>query len=164
MKKTIDSISAGAAATQEAKGFTLVEVLISLVVATVLIGAIYSSYVIQQKAYTVQRDLARMENCLRAAMQIIRSDLLNSGTQRRHGRPYGIIDSRRYNQWNLNTLDQTANGFQGLTLTTAMDLPDPATGNLPDSEADYTNPAALQTIRVPVARHQRRRPTRTLSY
>lgn len=146
MKKISAAVPANALNGKATRGFTLVEVLISMVVATMLIGAIYSSYVIQQKAYTVQRDLARMENCLRAAMQIIRSDLLNSGRSGAMDGQYGIIDSRRYNQWNLNTLDQTADGFQGLTLTTAMDLGDPATGSPPDSEADYTDPAALQTI------------------
>jgi prepilin-type N-terminal cleavage/methylation domain-containing protein len=146
MKKTIRSISAGAAGVQETKGFTLVELLISMVVASVLVGAIYSSYVIQQKAYTVQRDLSRMENCLRAAMQIIRSDLLNAGRSGAMDGQYGIQDSRRYNQWNLNTLDTSVNGFQGLTLTMARDLGDPAAGNPPDSIADYTDPAALRTI------------------
>ena len=147
MKKMRNSIAANTGGFQAEKGFTLVEVLISMVVATVLIGAIYSSYVVQQKAYNVQRDLARMENCLRASMQIIRSDLLNSGRSEAMDGQYGVMDGRRYNQLNFNTLDATANGFQGITLTMAMDLGNADTGDpIPDAKADYLDPAALRTI------------------
>lgn len=147
MNKKRKSIIAKAHGPQGMEGFTMVELLISMVVAAVLILAIYSSYVVQQKAYNVQRDLARMENCLRASMQIIRSDLLNSGRSEAMDGQYGVIDSRRYNQWNFNILDATANGFQGLTLTMAMDIGNTDTGDpIPDSKADYTDPAALRTI------------------
>lgn len=135
MKKIRGALPANSQGRNSTKGFTLVELLISMVVASALVGAIYSSYVIQQKAYTVQRDLARMENCLRAAMQIIRSDLLNSGRNGEMDGTLGIMESRRWNQWNLNTLDSGANGFQGLTLTTGMDG-DLAGGILPDGSAD----------------------------
>ena len=52
-------------------GFTLVEMLIAMVVSTVLVGAVYTSYQIQEKASTVQREMARMENCTRAALYLI---------------------------------------------------------------------------------------------
>ena len=73
-------------------GFTLVEMLIAMVVGAILIGAIYSSYMVQEKASTVQRELARMENCLRASMYLMKTDLLNSG---RDGDMNGTLGDRR---------------------------------------------------------------------
>lgn len=138
-----------------ARGFTVIELMIAMLVASVMFAAIYTSYDIQQKASTVQRELARMELCARAAMDMIKDDLRNAG---RHGQMTGkynrpvpeagkpniisaIEESQRWDQFNPDTLDITqGNGFQGITLWTAVDLDN-------NGAADYDDPAALQRIR-----------------
>ena len=137
-------------------GFTLVEMLIAMVVSTVLIGAIYSSYQIQEKASTVQREMARMENCTRAALYLIKSDLRNSGRNGEMTATFtdpatgakvtGVQSSRRWNQFNPNALDQTADGFQGLTLYTAMDDQSDDGTVVPDGKADINTPGAIRMI------------------
>ena len=114
-------------------GFTLVELFIAMLVSSVVILAVYTSYDIQQSAYSVQREAARMEANLRAAMYIIQSDLRNAGRGDRMTGTIGpngldiIGESRRYNAafnggvFPLNNLDM-ANGFQGLTLNMGTDL------------------------------------------
>ena len=137
-----------------APGFTLVELLIAAVVASVVILATYTSYDVQQKSYTVQREAARMEANLRAAMFMIKNDLRNAGRSSEMNGKIGnndiIAESRRWSDcagmaaW-ADTYN--VNGYQGLTLWTARDLVDNKTGApVPDGEADYTNPASYIRI------------------
>ncbi len=122
-------------------GFTLVELLIAALVASIMVVAVFTSYDIQQRSYTVQRELARMEANVRAAMHLIKSDIRNAG---RSGEMSGTIgafeiiqESLRYDEANPNTIDM-AGGIQGITLTTAVDLDN-------DGQADYTDPLARRT-------------------
>jgi prepilin-type N-terminal cleavage/methylation domain-containing protein len=138
-----------------APGFTLVELMIAAVVAGVVILAAYTSYDVQQKSYSVQREAARMEANLRAAMFMIKNDLRNAGRSSEMNGKIGtndiIAESRRWSDcpglavWS-DTLD-TLNGFQGLTLWTAQDLVNNNTHNPPpDGIADDTDPASYQRI------------------
>lgn len=135
----------------KAAGFTLVELMIAAVVSGIVVLAAYTSYDIQHKSYSIQREAARMEANLRAAMYLIKNDIRNAG---RSGEMTGkigtndiIAGSRRYTDcagcpgW-LDLLDM-ADGYQGITLWTARDL---GTGGLLDGEADYTNPASYRRI------------------
>jgi type IV pilus assembly protein PilW len=130
-----------------APGFTLVELLIAAVVASVVILATYTSYDVQQKSYTVQREAARMESNLRAAMFMIKNDLRNAGRSSEMNGKIGthdiIAESRRWSDcagqasW-TDILDDTT-GHQGLTLWTARDLDN-------DGEADYTDSTSYVQI------------------
>ena len=116
-----------------APGFTLVELSIAMVVSSVVLLAVYASYQIQQNAYTVQREIARMEANLRASIYLIQSDLRNAGRGDQMTGTIGpngldvIGESRRYNAafnggaFPLNNEDMV-NGFQGLTLNMGTDL------------------------------------------
>lgn len=61
------------------KGFTLVELMITLVVATVIIMAIYASYIIQQKSYYAQSDIIDMQQNIRAALEVMVRDIRMAG-------------------------------------------------------------------------------------
>ena len=61
------------------KGFTLVELLISMAVAGIVMAAIYSSYYSQQKAYVTQEQVAAMQQNLRAAMYHLERDIRMAG-------------------------------------------------------------------------------------
>jgi prepilin-type N-terminal cleavage/methylation domain-containing protein len=69
-------------------GFTLVELMISMLVGVIVLGAAYMVFIGQQKTSTVQRDLARMQQNLRAAMYMIKNDIRNCG---RDGQMNGTV-------------------------------------------------------------------------
>jgi type IV pilus assembly protein PilW len=60
-------------------GFTLIEILVALLITSILTVAIYSFFVGQHHAYTVQDQVIEMEQNARAAMDMIRRDLRMAG-------------------------------------------------------------------------------------
>lgn len=60
-------------------GFTLVEILVALVISSLLAAAIYSFFIGQHHAYTVQDQVIEMEQNARAAMDMIRKELRMAG-------------------------------------------------------------------------------------
>lgn len=60
-------------------GFTLVELMVSLVVSSFVMAAIYSAYQVQQRQYSSQAQVVEMQQNLRAAMLFITSELRMAG-------------------------------------------------------------------------------------
>jgi type IV pilus assembly protein PilW len=63
----------------EQRGFTLVELLVSVALAGVVMATVYSSYVSQQKAYVTQEQVAMMQQNLRAALYHLERDIRMAG-------------------------------------------------------------------------------------
>jgi len=61
------------------RGFTLVEILVALVVSSIVLSGIYSTYQTQQRSYVLQGEIARMQQNLRAAMYLISRELRMAG-------------------------------------------------------------------------------------
>jgi len=61
------------------RGFTLIELLVGLAVSSLAMGAIYNVYLTQQRSYTVQQDIAMMQQNLRAAMFLMTNELRMAG-------------------------------------------------------------------------------------
>ncbi|NDY71796.1 prepilin-type cleavage/methylation domain-containing protein [Desulfobacter hydrogenophilus] len=61
------------------KGFTLIELMMTLVIGAMITGAAYATYLSQQKAYYTQDQVAEMQQNLRAAFSIIAIDLRMAG-------------------------------------------------------------------------------------
>ena len=61
------------------RGFTLIEILVALVITSILAIAIYSFFIGQHHAYTIQDQVIEMEQNARAAMDMIRRDLRMAG-------------------------------------------------------------------------------------
>lgn len=61
------------------KGFTLVEILVALALAGLVMTAVYSTYMMQHKAYVVQDQVAAIQQNLRAAMYLMELDLRMAG-------------------------------------------------------------------------------------
>jgi type IV pilus assembly protein PilW len=61
------------------KGFTLVEILISLTISTVVMSAIYQTYDSLQQSYIIQQEIAHMQQNLRAAMFMMVRELRMAG-------------------------------------------------------------------------------------
>ena len=60
-------------------GFTLIELMITLVISTVIIVAIYSAYITQQKTYKNQDQVAEMQQGLRAAVIVMTNEIRMAG-------------------------------------------------------------------------------------
>ena len=60
-------------------GFTLVELMITLVISGFIVAAIYSAYVTQQRVYLAQEQVAEMQQNIRAAADILTREVRMAG-------------------------------------------------------------------------------------
>jgi Tfp pilus assembly protein PilW len=67
------------------EGFTIIELMVSLVLSFILIGAVYGTFTSQQKAYTVQDQVAEAQQNARMAMNMLVRDIRMAG--------YGMPDT-----------------------------------------------------------------------
>ncbi|MCW5200417.1 PilW family protein [Desulfobulbus sp. F4] len=63
----------------KSNGFTLIELMIAIAMVSLLAGAMYSVYSIQQKSYTVQEQVTEMQQKMRSALDIMTRDLRMAG-------------------------------------------------------------------------------------
>jgi prepilin-type N-terminal cleavage/methylation domain-containing protein len=63
------------------KGITLIELLVVLVISGIVIAGVYRVFVAQSKAYTVQDQVAGVQQDIRSAMEIVVRDLRMTGFQ-----------------------------------------------------------------------------------
>jgi len=73
------------------EGFTLVELLVSMVIVGVVMAGVYSAYYTQQKSYQVQEQVAGMQQNLRAAMSLMEREIRMAGYDPTGNANAGII-------------------------------------------------------------------------
>ncbi len=61
------------------KGITIIELLVALVIFGLVVGGIYRVFVAQTKAYTVQDQVAEVQQSVRSAMEILLRDIRMAG-------------------------------------------------------------------------------------
>ncbi|CAN2040569.1 type IV pilus assembly protein PilW [Candidatus Magnetomoraceae bacterium gMMP-15] len=61
------------------KGFTFIELLIAMAVSGIVMASVYSAYESQQKIYTTQQELTRMQQNIRTAVYMMERDLRMAG-------------------------------------------------------------------------------------
>jgi prepilin-type N-terminal cleavage/methylation domain-containing protein len=61
------------------QGFTLVELLIAMALGLVILGALSNTFIMQQKTYAVQEQVAEMTENIRGAMDIMTSEIMMTG-------------------------------------------------------------------------------------
>jgi type IV pilus assembly protein PilW len=105
--------------TAGAAGFTLVELLISMLMGILILGSAAMTYTAEQRTSTVQRDLARMQQNLRAAMYLIKNDIRNCGRDGQMNGTVGIQNIRHQNTVAADNGDPTL--YPVLTLSTLQD-------------------------------------------
>jgi type II secretion system protein J len=67
------------------RGMTLIEMLVSLVISSVIIGGAYQVVMNQAKGYEIQDKAAEAQNAVRAAMEIMVADLRMAGYDKEGG-------------------------------------------------------------------------------
>ncbi len=100
-------------------GFTLVEVLVAIVVASIMATGIVVHYVAQNKAYAIQRERAHMQQNLRAAMYMLKNDIRNCGRDPIRSGRYGISSIVRMDPANPGI--DLPTGYPGIVLTGLQD-------------------------------------------
>jgi type IV pilus assembly protein PilW len=63
------------------KGVTLIELLVVLVISVIVIGGVYKVFIAQTRAYTVQDQVAEVQQDVRGAMEIMVRDIRMAGFQ-----------------------------------------------------------------------------------
>ena len=75
-------------------GFTLVELLVAIVITGVISGAVYGTYYSQQRSYTIQEQVAVMQQNLRNALYHLEHDIRMAGFDPLTGSGAGILDAQ----------------------------------------------------------------------
>jgi type IV pilus assembly protein PilW len=75
------------------RGFTLTELMVSLVISGVLMTAVYAVFNSQEKSYAVQEQLAAAHQNLRAAMNLMVSEIRMAGYDPKKVGDFGIMDN-----------------------------------------------------------------------
>ena len=60
-------------------GFTLVELMLAMAISGIIMAAIYSVYIAQQRTYLAQEQIAQMQQNIRAAMDILTREIRMAG-------------------------------------------------------------------------------------
>ncbi|WP_417916050.1 prepilin-type N-terminal cleavage/methylation domain-containing protein [Candidatus Electronema sp. JC] len=60
-------------------GFTLIEIMVSMVISSLVIAGVYGVYTIQQRSYTTQEQVTEMQQRLRSAVDFMSRDIRMAG-------------------------------------------------------------------------------------
>src|SRR5512139_660368 len=75
------------------KGITLIEMLVSLVIASIIIAGVYQVFINQAGSYAIQDRVAEAQNSVRAGMEIMAADLRMAGYDKEGGGSNVIVTS-----------------------------------------------------------------------
>lgn len=84
---------------RDARGFTIIEVVIAMVMTVLLGGAILTNYIVQERAGMQVRQVAEMQQQLRGAIAVMAEDIRLAGYNRQPGNPtpeFGILSVQRW--------------------------------------------------------------------
>ncbi len=101
------------------KGFTLIELLIAMAISAIVAGGIFTAYQSQQKSYTVQENVAVMQQNLRAGMDIMVREIRMAGCDPKGIGGMGILDIRPKKL--DNTVDITITGNAAIQISADFD-------------------------------------------
>jgi type IV pilus assembly protein PilW len=103
------------------QGFTIVELLIAMVVSLLALGAIYSTFLNQQKSYVVQGETAAMNQNIRAAMFYLQREIRMAGCDPLGSASAGIIAA---NATSINFTEDVRGNLVGSDSDGVADDPD----------------------------------------
>ena len=102
-------------------GFTMIELLVATVVSLLALGAIYSTFLNQQKSYVVQQETAAMHQNIRAAMFYLQREIRMAGCDPLGSASAGIIAA---NATSINFTEDVIGNTPGSDSDGATDDPD----------------------------------------
>ena len=79
----------------KAQGFTLVELMLAIVVSSILMAALYSAYVSQQRSQTAQAQVVEMQQNARAALEMMAAEVRMAGFDPSGSSGAGIVTATR---------------------------------------------------------------------
>lgn len=126
------------------QGFTLVELMVTLVISFIITGAAYAAYVVQQKNYTIQEEVAVVQQNIRAGLEIMTREMRMAGYDPSFSGKYKILaangGSFRF------TADLCENGGDpGTCVMGGESVTETYQYELYDSSGDGTNDALRRT-------------------
>ena len=86
------------------RGFTIVELMITLAIGSIIALAVYATYSLQSKTFSTQRQVARIQQDMRGAIYMMESDLLNGFRDPGMTNRYTMTDIRPYD-FDMGQLD-----------------------------------------------------------
>lgn len=86
-------------------GFTLVELLITLAVSAIIAVCVFTTYSVQSKTFSTQRQVSKIQQDMRGALYLMESDLLNACRDPDMTNRYHLTDIRWYGYIDGATLD-----------------------------------------------------------
>jgi type IV pilus assembly protein PilW len=110
MKQIIPASYFSARHINHTAGFTLIELIMVIALTSIMGLAILLNYQSQTRTYRVQRELANMQQNMRAAMFLLQQDIRNSGR-----------DPERSGQFGIQSIADDANNNASLTMTRLLD-------------------------------------------
>ena len=121
-------------------GFTLVEIMIALAISGIITGAVYSAYIVQQRTYLAQEQVAEMQQNIRAGLDMMARDIRSAGFDPNNlGAGISVADTD--NVVFTREDDLSADGLE----TIAYSLFDAYMSTTPPSNDGLVDDLALQT-------------------
>jgi type IV pilus assembly protein PilW len=122
------------------KGFTLVELLIAMALSGIVMGGIYSTYYGQQKCFTIQEQVAQVQQNLRGALYLMGKEIRMAGCNPM-GASFNAIDTPTSTSLRVR-MDITDNAGTGDPDGSVDDLNEDITYQLADVDGDSDNDLA----------------------
>ena len=111
-------------------GFTLIELVITMLVTAVMSIAVATNYISQEEASSTVREVAQLQQQLRGAMYIMELDLRITGYDPEGSGSFGVINVQRWSITDENTDPAlSVNGSPSLTVAYDWDPGVPANAN-----------------------------------
>ncbi len=133
---------------QGQRGFTLVELLVTMVISGVVMAGIYTTFAAQQNSYIVQSEVAALQQNLRAAMYNLKREIRMAGYN-----PAGTADAGILSAGSGSirvSMDLTDDAGTGDPDGDVGDLDETVTYSLSDTDGDGLNDLVRQTGGTPV--------------
>ncbi len=133
------------------KGFTLIELLIAMAISGIVAGGIFTVYQSQQRSYTVQENVAVMQQNLRAGMDMMVREIRMAGCDPKEIGGMGILDIRPRN---INyAVDTTMTGNGSIQISADFDGDGVLGSNETISFSIYDYPVGLPDANPDLARN-----------
>lgn len=75
------------------RGFTLIEILITVALSSVIIATVYQTFYTQQRSFTQQTEVTNIQQGLRAGMYLLTREIRSAGYDTLREQPFGFVTS-----------------------------------------------------------------------